>query len=144
MNATPAAAPAALSTRAWLLLVAVTVAITAGLSAVWAGAAALSGGNASWMALVTALDSALLLRLAGHPPGRRRAMLGLLITGITIACAAIMVSAAKIGMVMGMKPMAALSRISVEMVPLWLGAQVSWIDALWVAAGLLLAWFASR
>ncbi len=144
MNATPAAAPAALSTRAWLLLVAVTVAITAGLSAVWAGAAALSGGNAGWMAVVSALDSALLLRLAGHPPGRRRAALGVLITAITIVCASIMVAAAKIGMVMGMKPMATLSRISFEMVPLWLGAQVGLADALWVAAGLLLAWYASR
>ncbi len=135
---------APLTARGWLLLVAVTAAITAGLSAVWAGAAALSGGNAAWMAVVAALDSALLLRLAGHPPGRRRAALGLLITAITVACSAVLVATAKIGMVMGMKPMAALGRISAEMVPLWLGAQVGWLDALWVGAGLLIAWFSAR
>ena len=143
MNSSPAATPA-MTPRSWLLLLLVTLAITAGLSAVWAGVAALSGGNASWMALVTALDSALLLRLAGHPPGRRRAALGTVITAVTIACSAVMVAAAKIGMVVGMKPMAALSRISAEMVPLWLGGQVGWTDALWVGAGILLAWFSSR
>ncbi|MCK7594353.1 hypothetical protein [Pseudomarimonas salicorniae] len=143
MNSRPTA-PAALSTRGWLLLLIVTLAITAGLSAVWAGVAALSGSNASWMAVVAALDSALLLRLAGHPPGRRRAALGVVITAATIACSAIMVAAAKIGMVVGMKPMAALSRISPEMVPLWLGGQVGWMDALWVASGILIAWFSAR
>lgn len=140
----PAASHPPLSARGWLLLAAVTVAITAGLSAVWAGVAALSGGNASWMAVVAALDSALLLRLAGHPPGDRRAALGLLITAVTVASSAVLVAAAKIGMVMGVKPMVALGRISAEMVPLWLGAQVGWMDALWVAAGLLVAWFSAR
>jgi hypothetical protein len=130
--------------RAWLLLVLVTTAISAGLSAVWAGVAALSGGNAAWMALVAALDTALLLRLAGHPPGRRRALLGVLITAATVACSAVLVASAKIGMVMGMKPMAALGRISAEMVPLWLGAQLGIGDLLWVVAGLLLAWFSAR
>lgn len=144
MNSASAATPAALSTRGWLLLLTVTVAITAGLSAVWAGAAALTGGNASWMAVVTALDSALLLRLAGHPPGPRRASLGVVITAVTISCAAVMVAAAKIGIVLGMKPIAALSRISAEMVPLWLGAQLGPMDAAFVAGGLLLAWFSSR
>ena len=130
--------------RSWLVLTLIIIAITAGLSAVWAGVAALSGGNASWMTLVAALDSALLLRLAGHPPGQRRAALGLLITAATVACSAVLVAAAKIGMVMGMKPMAALSRISAEMVPLWLQSQLGWADALWLGAGLLLAWFSSR
>lgn len=142
MNSAAAAVP--LSPRAWALLVLVTLAITAGLSAVWAGTAALTGGNASWMALVAALDSALLLRLAGHPPGRRRALLGVLITAVTVLCSAVLVAAAKIGMVVGMKPIAALSRISAEMVPLWLGGQIGWPDALWVGAGLVLAWLSAR
>jgi hypothetical protein len=143
MNSRPAES-ATLSARGWSLLLLVTIAITAGMSAVWAGMAALSGGNASWMALVAALDSALLLRLAGHPPGPRRAALGVGITAVTIACSAILVAAAKIGMVVGLKPMAALSRISIEMVPLWLGGQLGWMDALWVTVGLFLAWFSAR
>jgi hypothetical protein len=127
-----------------LVLIVVTLAITAGLSAVWAGVAALTGGNASWMAAVAALDAALILRLASHPPGARRAGLAVAITVLTVAVSAVLVSAAKIGMALGLRPAEALSRMSWELVPLYVGANAGWVDLAWLIGGSLLAWRAGR
>jgi hypothetical protein len=135
---------ARLSPFAIALLLAVTLAITAGLSAVWAGVAALTGGIASWMTVVAALDAALVLRLASHPSGRRRAALAVGITLLTVLAAAVLVSAAKIGMSLGMRPAEALGRMSPELVQLYVGANVGWLDALWLLGGCALAWRAGR
>lgn len=136
--------PAPLSPFALVLLLGVTVVITAGLSAVWAGVAAITGGIASWMTVIAALDAALILRLASHPPGHRRAALAVGITLLTVLAAAVLVSAAKIGMSLGMRPAEAVSRMSWELVQLYVGANVGWLDALWLLGGCVLAWRAGR
>ena len=136
--------PAPLSPFALMLLLGVTVVITAGLSAVWAGVAAITGGIASWMTVVAALDAALILRLASHPPGRRRAALAVGITLLTVLAAAVLVSAAKIGMSLGMRPAESLGRMSWELVQLYVGANVGWQDALWLLGGCALAWRTGR
>lgn len=136
--------PAPLSPFALVLLLVVTVVITAGLSAVWAGVAAITGGIASWMTVIAALDAALILRLASHPPGRRRAALAVGITLLTVLAAAVLVSAAKIGMSLGMRPAESLGRMSWELVQLYVGANVGWLDALWLLGGCALAWRAGR
>lgn len=137
-------APAPLSPLAIALLLGVTLAITAGLSAVWAGVAALTGGTASWMTVVAALDAALVLRLASHPPGGRRAAFAVGITVLTVLAAAVLVSAAKIGMGLGMRPAESLGRMSWELVPLYVGANTGWADLLWLLGGCALAWRAGR
>ena len=136
--------PAPLSPFALVLLLVVTVVITAGLSAVWAGVAAITGGIASWMTVIAALDAALILRLASHPPGRRRAALAVGITLLTVLAAAVLVSAAKIGMSLGMRPAESLGRLSWDLVQLYVGANVGWLDGLWLLSGCALAWRAGR
>jgi len=138
------AAPAGMSAGSMVLLLVVTLAATAGLSAVWAGASVMLGGNATWMTLVAALDAALLLRLAGHPPGMQRALMALFITGLAVLAAAALVSSAKIGLSMGMRPVESLQRMSFELATLYLRANLGWVDAFWLAAGGLLAWRTGR
>ena len=103
-----------------------------------------TGGNASWMTLIAALDAALILRLASHPAGSGRAALAVGITLLTVLAAAVLVSSAKIGMSLGMRPAESLSRMSWELVPLYVGANVDWRDGLWLLAGCFLAWRAGR
>lgn len=129
---------------ALLLLVVVTVAITAGLSAVWAGVAAIGGGIASWMTVVAAVDAALILRLASLPPGWRRGLAALGITLLTVLCAATLVTAAKIGMPLGLRPWESLARLSPELVQLYIGANSDWRDLLWLLGGGALAWRLGR
>lgn len=127
----------------WLLLL-VSAAAIAGLSAVWAGAAVMLNGNASWMAVVAALDAALLLRLAGSRSGHRRALQALLITLLTVAVAAVLVASAKVGQGFGLRPAEALGRMSFELVVLYVQANVDWVDAVWLALGSALAWISGR
>lgn len=127
-----------------LLLATLAVTITLGLSAAWTAVAVITGSLAAWMALVAAVDAAVLLRIAGHRPGMARAATGLSITLATIACSAVLVAAARIGQELGMRPVAALDRISAEMVPMWLAAQLGPTDLAWLAAGAVLAFLGSR
>lgn len=47
-----------------------------GMTAVWATVAAATGASQAWLAVVTAIDMALLLRLTGMPAGPMRALAG--------------------------------------------------------------------
>ena len=125
-------------TAAWLLAV-VTLAAVAGMSAIWAGAASLTGGSASWMCLVVALDAVLLLHLAGQSAGSRRVAWALAITLLTVLAAAALIAAAKIGVGMGLRPAASLGRMSLNLIILYWQANLNWIDLLWLIAGLVLA-----
>lgn len=126
------------------LLLLITLAAIAGLSAVWAAAAVMLDSNAAWMAPVAALDAAILLRLAGHPGGARRAHSTLAITLLTVLAAAVLVAAAKVGLGLGMRPAEALGRMSFELVLLYVHANVGWIDGLWAAAAAATAWLGGR
>lgn len=125
-------------TATWLLAV-VTLAAIAGMSAIWAGAASLTGGSASWMCLVVALDAVLLLHLAGQSGGTRRMGWALAITLLTVVAAAALIAAAKIGVGMGLRPAASLGRMSVNLIVLYWQANLNFIDLLWLIAGLVLA-----
>ena len=66
------------------------------------------------------------------------------ITLLTVLAAAVLVSAAKIGMSLGMRPAESLGRMSWELVQLYVGANVGWQDALWLLGGCALAWRTGR
>ncbi|MBD8525549.1 hypothetical protein [Pseudomarimonas arenosa] len=126
------------ATAAWLLTL-VALAAIAGMSAIWAGAASLSGGNAGWMSLIVALDAVLLLYLAGQPGGQRRILWALAITLATVLAAAALIAAAKIGAGLGLRPAESLGRMSLNLVLLYWQANLGWIELCWVAAGCALA-----
>ncbi len=125
------------------LLVAAAVAI-AGVAAIWTGAALITRGNAGWMALVAALDAALLVRLAGYPRGSDRAVAATLITGATAVAAGFLLATARIGLAMGLRPADAVGRMSLDLAWLYVSSNAGLIELGWLLGALLLAWKIGR
>lgn len=130
MKEFPTTRPITPSTWFWVVLSS-TVAVL-GLAAVWAGVSVHFRSPCSWMLVVVAVDAALLLRLAGLPAGRVRLLLTAVVTVLTVIAAALLVSAAQIGLGMGLPPNEALPALSPGLVWLYLQAQLGWLDALWL------------
>jgi hypothetical protein len=115
-----------------------------GFAAAWVLIAIARDRQCSWMAVLAALDAALLLRLSRMAPGWPRAGLGVLATVATILLANWGIAAAQMGRVMGLLPWESMTK---------LGPAFAWTlanlanpptDLLWLAAALVLAAFASR
>ncbi len=123
---------------------AVGVFAVAGLAGLWAAASLFLRGPCGFMAAVAAVDVALLLRLSAFPPGRARAVAGLGIVALAIPVGLYVAAIASIGRVMGALPHKAFALTSPEFAVLWLRLNLGWVDALWVLAGLALAWRLSR
>lgn len=131
--------------RASLVLVLVVALVAVlGVAAVWSGVSLMFRSNCAWMAVVTALDAALLLRLAAVPPGRARAGWAIAITLATVCVALFVIAAAQIGLLMGFRPADAVWRISPGLAWLYTSTNVGWLDGVWLAAALALAWRAGR
>lgn len=111
----------------------------AGLAAAWTGLSVYFRDPCLWMLPVVAFDAALLLALAGIPGGRLRFGLAMLVTAVTVLVAAWAVSAAQIGLAMGVPPPDAFTRIGPGLVRLYLEAQLRWIDVLWLLSAVLAA-----
>lgn len=126
-----------------MLLVVALVAVL-GVAAVWSGVSLMFRSHCGWMAVVTALDAALLLRLAAVPPGRTRAGWAVGITVATVGVALFVIAAAQIGVLMGFRPSEAVWRISPGLAWLYTATNVGWLDGIWLAAGLGLAWRVGR
>lgn len=126
-----------------LALAACAVAIV-GVAAVWAGLSVIARSQCAWMGAVAALDAALLLRLASWPPGRSRVALALTVTVLTILAANFLVAAARIGVSMGLRPVEAVGRMSMELAALYAQSNTGWIEAAWYALALVLAWRGAR
>lgn len=130
---------AGLSAAVWFWAAASGLAAVAGLTAAWTGLSVYFRDLCLWMLPVVAFDAALLLALAGVPGGRLRLGLALLVTTATVLASAWTVTAAQIGMALGVRPPDAFTRIGPGMVQLYLQAQLRWTDALWLLAAVLAA-----
>lgn len=115
-----------------------------GFAAAWILLAASSGSQCSWMAVLAALDAALLLRLARVAPGFRRAAWGMLATLLAIGMANWGIAATEMGRMVGLLPGDSLLR---------LGGSHGWtlvslangpVDVAWLASGMVIAAIASR
>ena len=95
----------------WLLPIAATLAGAAGICAAWVAVAALSGSSGSWIAILTALDIALMLRLTHAPAGPLRNAIALFATLGTVAAAQWLLAAARVGALVGLEPLASASRL---------------------------------
>lgn len=115
-----------------------------GVSAVWGEVAALTRGQAAWIAVVAALDAALLLRLARWPAGATRAALAIGVTAVTIVGGNFFVATAQIGQLMGLRPIEAIGRMSLELAAMHVRANSGWPELAWYAGALFLAWRATR
>lgn len=115
-----------------------------GIAAAWVLVAQASGRQCSWMAVVAAVDAALLLRMGRYRPGPVRALWGVLATALAIALANWGIIATEVGRMLGLAPWASMAKLGVEHA--WLLARMA-NDAValaWLGAGLVVAAVASR
>ncbi|MFT4257035.1 MAG: hypothetical protein QM599_08785 [Pseudoxanthomonas sp.] len=107
--------------------------------ALWVLLGLRGGQPCSWMAVVAAVDAAMLLRLGGMRPGRWRAALALLATAAAVALANWSIVALQIGLPLGLGAWDALVRLGFEHAQTLLGLVLDGRDCLWLAAGLAAA-----
>ena len=94
-----------------MLPVLATTAGVAGMVAAWVAVGVLAGSSASWLALVGAADVALLLRLTRAPPGLARSAMAVMATLVIAGASQWLLAATRMGMAMGLEPLASLSRL---------------------------------
>jgi hypothetical protein len=90
---------------AWLLPAAALLAGILGIDAVWVVASVASNRPCSWMAVLAAVDVAVMLRFANVPPGRARVLLSVLGTAVAIALAQWLIVATQLGLELGLQPL---------------------------------------
>ena len=110
-----------------------------GFAAAWVLLAWSRDRQCSWMAVLAALDAAVLLRLSRMRPGWPRALLATLATAATIALANWGIAAAQMGKPMGLPPWQALGRIGPEFAWLLAGMVNQPVDLAWLLAALVFA-----
>ena len=130
--------------RARWLAPALLLLATLGCAAAWILVALAAGRQSSWMAVVAAVDAAVLLRVARMPPGRWRAVAGMAATLATIALANWGIAASEIGRSVGMLPWDAAARLGPDYA--WTLAVLAngTADRLWLAAAVAIAAISSR
>lgn len=120
------------------------IAAVAGVAAIWSGVTVMLQSPCAWIAVIAALDAALLLRLASFPPGRERAWFGLVITAATVLAGGFLYATANVGLMLGMRPSESVWKMSIGLAQLFVNANTGWVDYAWVAAALVLAWRTCR
>lgn len=133
------------SPSAWLLPAVALLAGVLGTDAIWVAVAVATGRPCSWMAPVAALDLALLLRLAGAAPGRRRQLAAVAATALAVALAQWLTVATQLGLGLGLEPLASALRLGPALARQLLLLSLDRWDLAWLLCSLpLAALFASR
>lgn len=131
----------------WLapaLVFLLTLLATLGCAAAWILVALAAGRQSSWMAVVAAIDAAVLLRVARAPAGAGRAVAGVAATLATIALANWGIAAGEIGRTVGMLPWEAAIRLGPDYAWTLAGLANGTADRLWLAAAVVVAAIGSR
>lgn len=116
----------------------------AGFAAAWVLLASATGRQSSWMALLAAVDAAVLLRIGGMAPGARRAAWAVSATLATIVLAHWGIVAAGIGRLVGLGPLDSALKLGTGLA--WTVAQLlnGPVDVAWLVASLGVAVLAGR
>lgn len=130
--------------RARWLAPALLLLATLGCAAAWILVALAAGRQSSWMAVVAAIDAAVLLRVARAPAGPSRAVAGIAATLATIVLANWGIAAGEVGRSVGMLPWAAAIRLGPDYA--WTLAELAngAGDRLWLTAAVVVAAIGSR
>lgn len=115
-----------------------------GIAAAWVLVAQASGRHCSWMAVVAAVDAALLLRMGRFRPGAARALTGVLATALAIALANWGIAATEVGRQLGLTPWTSLAKLGAGHGWLLVRLANDAVDVAWLAAGLVVAAVCSR
>ena len=124
---------------AWLLPVVAAIAGILGTDAVWVAISVGTGRPCSWIALLAALDLALLLRFAGAPPGRARVVLAVLGTTLAVLLAQWLIVATQLGIALGLQPVASALRLGPSLALQFWRLSLARLDLAWMLAALPLA-----
>ncbi len=100
-----------LSVAGWLLSLLALLVGVLGMSAAWVTAAVLADRNLSWLALVAALDMAMMLHLTRVPPGWVRIALAIASTAVAIVLSQWLIVATQLGFTMGLRPLDSAMRL---------------------------------
>lgn len=111
---------------------------------VWTLMAIYLDSQSSWMAVVAAADSALLLRLGGMPPGPRRAVMALVATLGIILVFNWAMAATQIGIVMGLNPLDSALKLGMHHAQILASLANGGADLAWMALALVVAWWLGR
>lgn len=109
----------------------------AGFAALWVLAALYADRQLGWMALLGALDAAVLVRLGGMRRGASRAALAVAATAAIVALANWGIAAGQIGTVMGLLPWESLLKLGPRYA--WTLAQLANGTTEWLCTGAALA-----
>jgi hypothetical protein len=130
--------------RARWLAPALLLLATLGCAAAWILVALAAGRQSSWMAVVAAIDAAVLLRVARAPSGAGRAIAGVAATLATIVLANWGIAASEVGRSVGMLPWAAAIRRGPDYAWTMAGLANGTADRLWLATAVAVAAIGSR
>jgi hypothetical protein len=115
-----------------------------GCAAAWILVALSAGRQSSWMAVVAAVDAAVVLRLARMPAGRGRAAAAVVATLATIALANWGIAAGEVGRALGMMPWDAGARLGPHYAWTLASLANAAADRAWLAAAVVVAAIGSR
>jgi hypothetical protein len=143
MPADPAAA-APVSATTLLLAAAASVAGILGMAALWTMLNLQTGVLNGWVALLVAVDAAILLRLAGLRRGPAGVVLAVASTAAASALAGFLTTVSRVGYLMGLQPFESAGRMSSGLALALLESALRPWDWAGLLAGLLLAWWLCR
>lgn len=115
-----------------------------GMVAIWTAASLALRGPAGWLALVAAVDMALLLRLSGMPAGRHRAWAATAGAALAIVAGYWFQAAVGMGVLLGLQPVESALRIGPVLAWDLVRLAGSGWDLLWALLALPLAWRLAR
>jgi hypothetical protein len=115
-----------------------------GADAVWVVLAVASGRPCSWMALLVAVDVALLLRVAGAPPGVARVAVAVLATALAVALAQWLIVATQLGIMLGLQPLDSALRLGPALARQLMRLSLDRGDLAWLLVSLPLAALLAR
>jgi hypothetical protein len=115
-----------------------------GLAAAWVLFSLAVGRQASWIAVLAAVDAALLLRLGRMPAGRLRATCAMAGTVLCIALANWAIVAARVGGSLGLLPWDSLFRLGPDFTWTLVRLANDPVDLAWWGAALVVAVVAAR
>lgn len=115
-----------------------------GFAAAWVLLSLMSDSQCSWMALLAALDAAVLLRLARVPAGSGRAIVAVLATACIIALANWGIAAAQLGKMLGLLPWDSALKLGPHHAWTLIQLANDGTDMAWMGAALVLAVITSR
>ena len=113
-------------------------------AAIWILLAVYTGKPCGWMAVLAALDVALMLRWGGMPRGSARVLVAVLATATIAVLVNWLTAATQIGFAMGLNPWDSALKLGADYAWTLAGLANQTADRVWMGAALLLAALAAR